>query len=68
MYIFFSTDFAGFREILLIVRSCVIFGRFHEIVKLQNSRRPALLTVVFLSYKTNTQFSKNAFVAQEYCA
>ena len=28
MYMFFSTDFAGFRKILLIVRSCMIFGRF----------------------------------------
>ena len=26
MYMFFSTDFAGFREILLIAQSCVIFG------------------------------------------
>ena len=27
----FSTDFAGFSEILLIVWSCMIFGRFREI-------------------------------------
>ena len=32
MYMFFSSDFTGFRKILLIAQSCAIFG--------SNSRRP----------------------------
>ena len=39
MYKFVSTDFAGFREVTLIARSCAIFGRFREITKLRNSKR-----------------------------
>ena len=46
MYMFFSTDFVGVCEILLIAWSCVIFGRFHKIAKLLNSRRPVLVTFI----------------------
>ena len=35
MYMFFSTDFAGFRKILLIAQSCAIIDRFREITKFQ---------------------------------
>ena len=37
----FSTDW--FRKILLIVRSCMIFGRFCKNAKSRNSRRPAII-------------------------
>ena len=37
VHVFSSTDFAGFRKILLIVRSCAIFGRFHKIAKFQKA-------------------------------
>ena len=37
MYMYFSTDFAGFCKILLIARSCMIFGQFHEIAKFQKA-------------------------------
>ena len=37
MYMFFSNDFAGFPEILLIVRSCATFGRFPKITKFQKA-------------------------------
>ena len=37
MQIFFSADLMGFREILLIARSCTIFGQFRQIAKFQRA-------------------------------
>ena len=37
MHIFFSADLMGFHEILLIARSCTIFGQFRQIAKFQRA-------------------------------
>ena len=56
---FFSNDFAGFREILLIAQSCMIFAQFCKIAKFQKAclwRRSLEIELLSFSYIKKTKY------------